>query len=91
METLDEAFYNDKSEMEEILRYEVALKKSSKAVITFYAEFIKPLEDITCVLWLRTTTTHLCNLDEIQSFMVEARNIGQSRIEGKTLTNIFIC
>jgi uncharacterized C2H2 Zn-finger protein len=84
METLDQAFYGDKEKMAEILGYEVTLKKSSKACIIFHAEFIKPLEQTTCVLWLRTATTHLCNLEEIEMFMLEARNNAQRRIEDFT-------
>lgn len=87
METFDKAFLSDKDQMEELLKYEVNMKKSSKASIIWIAEFYKPLDLIsstdaqTCVLYLRTSTAHLCNVAEVDVFIRDARNVAQQRID----------
>jgi hypothetical protein len=86
-DNFDKAFYEDEKKMDEILKYEVLVKKSIKASIIFHIEFIKPLDladglnPTTYVLCLRTTTSHLCNADEISIFLLNARNNAQERCE----------
>jgi len=87
METLDKSFYKDKDEMLTLLKYEVATKKSVKASIIFHAEFIKAVDLAGCInptsydICLRTTTSHLCNIEEINIFLLDARNNAQQRID----------
>jgi hypothetical protein len=87
METLNGAFEMDKNDMKNILSYEIETKRSIKASIIFHAEFLKPLDSSdfnnpdSYVLCLRTCTSHLCNQQEIQLFLQNARRNAEMRIE----------
>jgi len=86
MITLDAAFEADKIEMKNILEYELEMKSNLKASIIFHAEFVKPVSDgseelLIYVLYLRTTTFHLCNQNEIPLFMQQAREGAEIRID----------
>jgi hypothetical protein len=87
MQTLEQSFSQDVSEMTSILTYEIGVKKSLKASIIFHAEFMKPLDAAgnenldTYVICLRTTTNHLCNADEISIFLQDSRQRAQQRID----------
>jgi hypothetical protein len=87
MNTLEEAFNQDVAEMTKVLEYEIAMKNSLKASIIFHAEFLKPLDATgaensdTYVICLRTTTHHLCNKQEVDIFLQDARRNAQLRID----------
>lgn len=87
IETLNAAFEGDKKDMNNILKYEIEVKTNIKASVIFHAEFYKPLDATgsvnpdTYVLCLRTTTSHLCNSDEIALFLEDAIRNAEMRID----------
>ena len=63
------------------------MKRTIKCSIIFHAEFLKPLDaggdpnPDNYILCLRTTTTHLCNEEEIAIFLEDARSNAEGRID----------
>ncbi|HEY6435192.1 MAG TPA: hypothetical protein VIY47_01265 [Ignavibacteriaceae bacterium] len=88
METLEQAFQNDKNDMMNLLKYELANKRTLKASIIYHAEFLKsvPTEDDheavgEYVVCLRSKNMELSNESEIAPFISTARESAQNRID----------
>jgi DNA polymerase type B, organellar and viral len=86
MKTLAEAFFNDKEDIHTVLQHEVNRKKSVKASLIFHAEFLRDPSGTgvnfeSYVVHLRSPTIHLYNVQLIHSFLQNAQDAAQNRID----------
>jgi DNA polymerase type B, organellar and viral len=86
METLAQAFLNDKEDISKVLEHEVNRKKSIKASLIFHAEFLRDPDGTgknveSYVVHLRSRTIQIYSIEIISSFMHNAQITAQNRID----------